>query len=199
MYDFEVKGYPVTIPRQPSSDEMSTVLSNVRRDREVSHDAAKAFLKALLPREDFERLALKRSAGFQSLAVLVLETFGFGATVTLLEEYELDGEVADAYAKEDGKSRELYPDEDDERGKLYPIAFEVDGAERFAILRYPKEREVAATRKAKSIGSMKDFIRRICVWGSLDGIDETAPALWFMLCEFAMDQAGDGEARRLGK
>ncbi len=191
---FEVRGVVVT-PHVPTLAQLTTV----RKGRSVDHEAMKTFCQNVLPPDQYKALCKRAPASFAGLGQEILKACGFEATISLLDEGELVGEHMAAYVAQEKKSAQLYPDEDDPRRELLPITATAGDLSIEAILRPVMAAEVDDFRKLNTAEAAKKLCQKITVWGNLDEIESTAPALYIAIAEFALDRAGDFEAKRLGE
>ena len=195
MASFDIAGLTVEA-RRPTIAE----LTKIRLDPAgLEHESMKGLCKACLPLEDYKKACKAAPAGFRALGMHILEEAGVGGACVLYEEWELEGEQADAYVAQTEKSAELYKDEDDPRRKIYPIAARIQGTDRFMLLRQPHDRQVDEVRKAKSCEAAKAFVESICVHGDARSIERDAPGMYVTIMEFALDLAGDWSVTRLEK
>lgn len=199
--DFDVRGIAVSA-RMPTLAEMTTALNASRAAGSASHDGMRDLVRAVVPKATFESLKERRPACFRELGSSIMLAAGFSGGVTLFEEAELDNdeEFAAALAKAEEKVPAAYKqDPDDDRARLFPITFTVGDETRKAIFRFPYEREIAAVRKGLSFENFKVFTTSTCVWGDMASLESTAPGTYHTLTEFLLEQAGEGQATRLGK
>ncbi len=202
---FDVNGVIVT-PNEITLTQLSAVRRAIQAAEKLGgrlHEPFKTFVQNIVPPDQYRALCSRAPAAFEGIGWQVLTELGFGASITILDEGELVGDQVEAYVAQEKRSKELYPDEDDPRRRLFPLVIETKtsgaGLEIPLIARPAMEREVDAFRKANSLEAAKALSEKVCVWGSLGGLETRAPGVYVSLAEFMLDQAGDWSAKLLGE
>lgn len=189
-----VNGVSVT-PRVPTLAELSAC-----KRGGAGREALKGLCQSVMTPDQYREIKRCAPAAFEHIGLSVCEDAGLGAPITLLDEDELVDSMASAYVEQQAKSAQLYRDESDPRRKLYPITCSAGGVSLELILRPAQDAEIDEYRKGTQyFEQAKKLVHKLVVVGSLDGVEEHAPGLYLQIAEFALDQAGDFQAKRLGE
>ncbi len=190
--------------RSPTKEELCIAWA-AALDGGISHETAKSLCKKLLgaDSDSWQRMVTRQPNGFRNLAAMIFEEAGLTAGITLLDEQELEGDIADAFVTKDADQKRLFKDPDDPRGTVNPLRVRYHEVESiYLITRRMRDAEVddirATTEGPKMFALYKRTAESMIVWGDTKAL-EAMPGLYFPIVAHAMMLVGDGDVVRLGK
>lgn len=114
----------------------------------------------------------------------ILRACGFVGPITILDEDEVDGEMAEVLVREEAKGLP---------GTLYPCIYERAARKiRYEfILRSYRENDFTAYRaKADDLTKLKELTKSVMVWGDVEAFLADSPGLYNAIPEFLAQKAG---------
>lgn len=171
-------------------EALSAYLEETRADKAR---AARRLVRATVEDKEAWR-ALSESAPtlYVPVADKILDGYGIGATLTVLDPDELDAEMAAAFAAEERRNAGSVL-------RLVAVTGNADGVPVRLIMRTPTERETDDhTPRERDVAACEALVRALACWGPLDRFPER-PGLWVVLSGLAMAQAGLEERLTVGE
>lgn len=179
-----INGWGETISaRMPSLAELSTL----REDQ--SPDKLKKLAKACMVSPPAAEFFARKPGAAIKVGSLILQACGAVSDLTVLDEDELDDELAAAFVAAQNKGFE----------SLSVVVARVGSADHRVILRDAREREVDEYMKTESAEAAAKLVRKLCVYPDKLDLEATAPGLYLSLSRFALDRVGMFEDATLGE
>lgn len=175
--------------RVPTLADLSKLREGLSGKRDSIAEAFKQFAKACIITPPFrDILKAKPAAGF-TLGKTILEACGGKAEPYVLEEDELDEQVAAAMVAAETKGFQ----------GLTPIVIGHKEEAHVLILRAAKEREIDAYFKTESAEAAQTLVKACAVFPDPVDFDRTTPGLYLGLANFIVEQAGFRDEAALGE
>lgn len=179
-----INGWGETISaRMPTLAE----LSSLREDQ--SPDKLKKLAKACMVSPPASEFFSRKPGAAIKMGSLILQACGAVGDLTVLDEDELDEELAAAFLAAQDKGFEA----------LSAVVARVGSAEYRLILRDAREREVDEYMKTESAEAAAKLVRRLCVYPEKLELEASAPGLYLSLSKYALDRVGMFEDATLGE
>lgn len=179
-----INGWGETISaRMPTLAELSTL----REDQ--SPDKLKKLAKACMVSPSAGDFFARKPGAAIKVGALILQACGAVSDLTVLEEDELDDELAASFVAAQDKGFEA----------LSVVVARVGASEFRVILRDAREREVDDYMKTESAEAAAKLVKKICVFPERLELEATAPGLYLSLSRYALDRVGMFEDATLGE